>query len=172
MGTLRIMATQSGPHTEEPTLRHIAEEARHAAFFRRHAEKAAERPLDYDDAQLLAPASGRLYFRRLDSVVTRAVTPRAAGGADGRLAYLWMSMTIEFRALWLYRAFDPIVRSSQPSFTLRTVLGEEEAHLEQMAARLDALGRFDAGLATRLCERETALFARLLASLERAAIPA
>jgi hypothetical protein len=163
MGARRIMATQSGTGTEEETLRHIAEEARHAFFFRRHAGKAAGNRLGYDDRDLMAPASARLYFRRLDAIVTRAVA-----GMDARIPYLYMSMIVEFRALWLYRLFE----GAQTAVSLRSVLGEEAAHLDQMAGRLDAIGRFDESLAARLSERETALYERLLAAMERAAIPA
>jgi hypothetical protein len=71
MGSHKIMATQHGASIDQATLRHVAEEAHHAYFMKRQAEKAAARPLEYGAADLLAPAAARLYFRRLEAALVR-----------------------------------------------------------------------------------------------------
>ena len=43
MGSHKIMATQAGPDIDLPTLKHLAEETRHAFFFKRHANREAAR---------------------------------------------------------------------------------------------------------------------------------
>ena len=43
MGSQKIMATQAGPDIDLPTLKHLAEETRHAFFFKRHANREAGR---------------------------------------------------------------------------------------------------------------------------------
>jgi hypothetical protein len=161
MGCRKIMATQSGPRMEEATLRHLSEEARHALFFKRHAARAAGRSLDYSPGVLASPAEARMYFQRLDATVKRTVS-----SADARAAYLYMSLTVEFRALWLYRLYENLLERLRASLSLRGVLAEEEGHLEGMADRLQALDVWDPELADRLCREERRLFIRLLVALE------
>ncbi len=47
MGSHKIMATQHSAAIDQPTLKHVAEEAHHAYFMKRQAEKTAERALEY-----------------------------------------------------------------------------------------------------------------------------
>src|SRR5271156_3809537 len=81
IGSRKILLSQKDSTWKEDSLRHLAEETRHAHFFRRAAEKLAQRALDYGDANTLAPCSARMYFGRLDACVTREL------GADRHLAY-------------------------------------------------------------------------------------
>ena len=55
MGSHKIMATQHSAAIDQPTLKHVAEEAHHAYFMKRQAEKTAGRALEYVAADLLAP---------------------------------------------------------------------------------------------------------------------
>ena len=43
MGSSKIMATQQGAGIDQATLKHVAEEAQHAYFMKRQAEKTAAR---------------------------------------------------------------------------------------------------------------------------------
>lgn len=163
IGSRKIMATQSGRELEQPTLKHLAEETRHAFFFKRHAERVARRSLDYSAEVLAAPAAARMYFQRLD-----ASTAKALGRtANRRAAYLCMSMVVEFRAVWLYRIYHAVLERSRSPLSLKGVLAEEEGHLEEMAGALVAIGASDAALIERLCRAEQRLFERLLIALER-----
>src|SRR5580704_9739678 len=47
MGSYKIMATQKGPMIDQATLKHSAEETRHAFFFKRLAERDAGRAMTY-----------------------------------------------------------------------------------------------------------------------------
>ena len=73
MGSHKIMATQHSSSIDQATLKHVAEEAHHAYFMKRQAEKTAERPLEYVADDLLAPASARMYFQRLESATVRTL---------------------------------------------------------------------------------------------------
>src|SRR5690606_41272836 len=75
LGSHKIMATQHSPAIDQPTLRHVAEEAHHAYFMKRQAEKTAGRPLEYVDADLLAPAAARMDFQRLEAEMRRTPAP-------------------------------------------------------------------------------------------------
>src|SRR5438874_2336608 len=53
-------------------LKHLAEETRHAFFFKRAAEKLARNALDYSPESTLAGAAARFYMDRLDVRVSAA----------------------------------------------------------------------------------------------------
>jgi len=164
MGSHKIMATQHGPGIDQATLRHVAEEAHHAYFMKRQAEKTAGRPLEYVASDLLAPSAARMYFQRLEAATVRTLGRECSA----RAAYLYMSMIVEFRALWFYGLYQEALQRAQHVLSLKRVIGEEQNHLTEMAERLDADGDRDDALAAALLARERALFARLLSAFDRA----
>jgi hypothetical protein len=164
MGSHKIMATQHRTDIDQATLRHVAEEAHHAYFMKRQAEKTADRLLEYVAADLLAPAAARMYFQRLE-----AATVRTLGHECGpRAAYLYMSMIVEFRALWFYGLYQETLQRARHVLSLKRVIGEEENHLDEMATRLDAAGERSDAHVTALLARERVLYSRLLTALDRA----
>jgi hypothetical protein len=169
IGSRKIMATQSAQAAmqglDQDTLKHLAEEARHAFFFKRQAERAAGRRLDYASDALAAPAAARMYFQRLDATLSKAL--REAQIAAPRAAYYAMSMIVEFRAVWLYRIYQPVLARLASPISLKSLLAEEEAHLERMADGLRVLGALEERLVRRLCDAERRLFERALGALER-----
>jgi hypothetical protein len=165
MGSHKIMATQHSAAIDQPTLKHVAEEAHHAYFMKRQAEKTADRALEYVASDLLAPASARMYFQRLEAATVRALGPRRSA----RAAYLYMSMIVEFRALWFYGLYEQALKRARHAMSLKRVLGEEQAHLGDMAERLQAGNELDDAWAAELLAAERKLYSRLLAALERGA---
>ncbi len=163
MGSHKIMSTQHAAGIDQATLKHVAEEAHHAYFMKRQAEKIAERPLEYTAEDLLAPSAARMYFQRLEAVIVRALGPQTS-----RAAYLYMSMIVEFRALWFYRLYQQTLQRARHSLSLKRVLGEEQNHLSDMADRLDRTGGLDPAHAEAFLSYERKLFARLLGALQRA----
>jgi len=163
MGSHKIMATQRSAAIDQATLKHVAEEAHHAFFMKRQAEKTAERALEYVQADLLAPSSARMYFQRLEGAAVKALGPKRSALA----AYLYMSTVVEFRALWFYELYQQALNRARHALSLKRVLGEERAHLADMAARLQADGDDGGAHAAELLHIEKLLFARLLRSLER-----
>jgi hypothetical protein len=165
MGSHKIMATQHSAAIDQATLKHVAEEAHHAYFMKRQAEKTAERALEYVAGDLLAPASARMYFQRLEAAIVRALGTQCSA----RAAYLYMSMIVEFRALWFYSLYEQTLKRVRHAMSLKRVLGEEQAHLGDMIERLQADDELhDARLAAVLAA-ERKLYSRLLGALERAA---
>jgi rubrerythrin len=163
MGSHKIMATQHSAAIDQATLKHIAEEAHHAFFMKRQAEKTAERALEYAAHDLLAPSSARMYFQRLEGATVRALGPKRSA----RAAYLYMSMIVEFRALWFYGLYEQALKRARHALSLKRVLGEEQAHLREMAERLEAGSDLDDARAAQVLAAERRLYARLLAALER-----
>ena len=161
LGSHKIMATQHGADIDQPTLKHVAEEAGHAFFMKRQAEKTAERPLEYVAADLLAPAAARMYFQRLEAVLARVLGRQGSA----RAVYLYMSMIVEFRALWFYGLYQQTLQRARHALSLKRVLGEEQSHLNDMAVRLEAAGELSDARVAAFCTRERALYCRLLAAL-------
>jgi hypothetical protein len=163
MGSHKILFTQHSAQIEQATLKHVAEEAHHAYFMKRQAEKTAERPLEYVAADLLAPASARMYFQRLERAMVRTL------GAERstRAAYLYMSLIVEFRALWFYGLYQAALNRARHALSLKRVLGEEQAHLGDMAERLEAGGELKVAHLDQFLGAERTLYIRLLSALER-----
>lgn len=161
IGSYKIMTTQHSVHVDQPTLKHVAEEAQHAFFMKRQAEKTAGRPLEYVDADLLAPAAARLYFQRLEASVRRVLKRQRSI----RAAYLYMSLIVEFRALWLYRLYEQTLKQAGHFMSLKRVLGEEQHHLADMAHRLELAGELGNERAGAFLAHEQRLYERLLTAL-------
>jgi hypothetical protein len=164
MGSHKIMATQHSAGIDQATLKHVAEEAQHAYFMKRQAEKTAGRPLAYGADDLLAPASARMYFQRLEGATVRTLGPKPSA----RAAYLYMSMIVEFRALWFYGLYSQALQRARHALSLKRLLGEEQVHLADMAERLTARYELDDARAAQVLAAERRLYSRLLGALERA----
>jgi hypothetical protein len=164
IGSHKIMATQHSATVDQPTLKHVAEEAHHAYFMKRQAEKTAERALTYVADELLAPAPARMYFQRLERAMVRTLGERR----DARAVYLYMSMVVEFRALWFYELYQEALRHARHALSLKRLLGEERAHLADMVERLEAIGDGSGAHTEEFLGVEKLLFGRLLRGLEQA----
>ena len=164
IGSHKIMTTQHAPDIDQATLKHVHEEAGHAHFMKRQAEKTAQRPLEYADEDLLAPAAARMYFQRLEAVLVRTL----AHARGARAVYLYMSMIVEFRALWFYGLYQQTLQRARHPLSLKRVLGEEQSHLGDVAQRLETAGELSDARTAELVGHEKALYGRLLGALQRA----
>ncbi len=158
MGSHKIMVTQAGPAIPRATLQHVAEEARHALFFKHHAERLAARSLQPADSLARQPAW--MYFQRLEAAVKRAC-PAAA-------LYLMQSLVVEFRAVWFYRRYQQALERAGSDFTLASLLADEAGHLDDMATRLQAAGQWDRARVEALQDEEGRLYRRLFQALQAA----
>jgi hypothetical protein len=132
VGSRKIMASQTKHGLNGDTLRHLAEETRHAFFFKHAAEKLARGPLGYGVAETIAGAAARGYMERLDAGIAHDFDGKAATA----LPYLYMSLIVELRAVWFYRLYQETLIEQEQGLSLRSVLAEEELHLSAMLARL------------------------------------
>lgn len=163
IGSYKIMTTQHGPDIDQPTLKHVAEESQHAYFMKRQAERTAGRPLEYVPEDLLAPAAARMYFQRLESALAGTLRRQRSI----RATYLYMSMIVEFRALWFYRLYQQALKKTRHPMSLKRVLGEEQVHLADMANRLEATAELSDARADTFLRYEKTLYDRLLAAMNR-----
>lgn len=163
MGAYRIMATQSNPDMRQDVLKHMSEEARHAFFFKRQADKVAGESMDWHPSRLIAPSFARLYFKRLESRIAQEFrkSPKPM-----LLTYYCMSMIIEYRAIWAFDLYQNVLDESGAPLSLKSVLAEEQGHLDDIEG---AIAGHDAVSPDRLLaffRKEHALFGKLLGALE------
>jgi len=161
IGSRKIMVTQGRTDMDQPTLKHLADETRHAFFMKRRAESAAKRTLAYGADEVLASAAARMYFQRLELSMRQAIND------NGPAVYLYMSLIVEFRATWGYRIYQTALERAGRNLPLKSLLAEEHQHLDDMARRLERLGAFSDTQVAAFARRETDGFARLLTALEQ-----
>lgn len=160
IGGRKILLSQ-GEASDEEVLKHLAEETRHAHFFRRAAESAAGRPLSYVDADLAAASSARMYFGRLDSGISLHTGP-------GELAYLYVTQAVEVRATWLYHLYEGALRRAGHPLSLRSVIAEEDLHLACMDDKLRRRDPLYAERSARFARLERGHFSRWFEATRRA----
>lgn len=87
-------------------------------------------------------------------------------GANYRTIYLFMSLIVEFRAVWAYEILQNCLDRSQLEVSLARLLAEEQGHLYSMARRLEADGHYTVENIHRLWQCERELYVRTLRALE------
>lgn len=168
MGSRRIMLTRGAGNLDQTTLKHMADESRHAFFFKRQADRFAGRSLGYVDADMIAPASARMYFRRLEA----RIAADARNDPDpSRVTYLYMSLIVEVRAIWAFAVYQMRLDRAAIKLSLKSLLAEEQGHFAAMEEGLERAGAASPERIGRFLAIERALFARLLSGLEAAVRP-
>ena len=154
MGSRKIMLSQNHRTLNQDTLKHLAEEARHAFFFKRQAEKIAGHALpDYSPDNTMRFFAAQQYFGRLDSAIMHHVGMNAA--------YPWVSLIVELRACWFYGLYQSVLEQSAIKISLKSLLAEEDHHLAEM---YESCGENTETLRA-LCAIETDLFHKFWAGI-------
>jgi hypothetical protein len=164
IGSRKIMASQTRGPLGRDVLKHLAEETRHAFFFKKAAESLAREPLEYREQETIRPASARIYFGRLDA----AIAARLGPGTHVEVPYLYVSLTVELRAIWTYRLYHSVLEERPSGLSLKSILAEEELHLEQMQQRLQQLDAAPAMHVPAFARLEDRLFRTLWSALDGA----
>lgn len=144
VGTRKIHKTQDSMKMTDMVLRHASEEARHAHFFKRMAERIDPSLTDsFDFRFMVSGFSAYKYFQKLDSMVEKYFLDRITDRRErAYVCYLYVTTLIEERAGWLYPIYEDRLQKKKSDITLSTVIGEEERHLSDMyteLARMDDL---------------------------------
>ncbi len=157
MGSRKIMVSQMnrGDVLDQDTLQHLAEEARHAYFFKRHAERINGAAMKgWIDGNTTARVPALMYFGRMDAGISKTVGNEAAYG--------WVSLIIELRACWLYGIYNQVVEAEGVHLPLKGLLAEEDHHLAEMFAMCGE----NHDLLKELSAYETTLFVKLWDAIE------
>ncbi|MCB1174693.1 MAG: rubrerythrin [Leptospiraceae bacterium] len=172
MGSRKIARSLSGAFCDEQRLRHLAEEARHAHFFKRAIERIPQAPVlqGYTVEQTLSRTAAALYFHGLDARVKHRLQEVCATMDDNsftELCYLYVTTLVEERAARVYPLYDSILEKHGIPVRLQGIIGEEDRHLAAMHASLARQPDHRDELLSELRLMEEGLFARFFAALER-----
>ncbi len=162
IGSSKIMATQKRRIIDYATLKHLHEETGHAVLFKRQAERCCNEKLGYEQSALIAPAYARSYFSALEVSMIRYFGSQA----NYRTIYLYMSLVVEFRAVWAYEILDRCITEAECDFSLKKLLAEEQGHLNSMVRRLAADGQYSPKHIEFFWKRERWLYVRLMRAIE------
>lgn len=94
------------------------------------------------------------------------MTRTLARQRSARAVYLYMSMIVEFRALWFYGLYQQTLQRFRHPLSLKRVLGEEQNHLSDIANRLDMGGELSDTRTAEFLAQEKTLYRRLLTALQ------
>lgn len=165
IGSRKIMVSQTGGPLGQHVLKHLAEETRHAFFFKRAAERLARRTLAFEAEDTIRPVAAMMYFGRLDASISAALgTP-----VHPEVPYLYVSLIIELRAIWAYRLYHQVLSEQGMSLSLKSILAEEEMHLTQMLNRLEELNAAPQERVSGFAATEDRLFRQFWRAVEESA---
>jgi hypothetical protein len=170
IGSVKIAATQSGAAITGEILQHLAEETRHATHLKRMIDRLGVMPRsDYHDRFLLAGATARGYFARLDASTRRFVVENFPAEIHRAATYQLVTWLVECRAMWLYPAYQSILQRERTGLSVRSIIGEETRHLEDIVEGMRRLGIADHPELPELQRIEHGHFARLVSGMRREA---
>lgn len=161
-GARKISASE---HKEEVTLlvlKHAAEEHRHAFYLKKQLSKLTEDTCKtYTRAELLAPNYTRFYLNTLDVLVCKYLKKHfdLTGSELKFAAYLFVTYAIEVRADELYPIYQEILTKTGSKVTVKSIILEEEGHLEEMLNQLKDFSPEWQKHADEIVKIETQLFA-------------
>lgn len=171
IGATKIARTQSGPEATFTTLKHAAEEARHAFYLKKLAQKLKPGSCPtYHFEHLLAPIPSRQYLYKLDIAASRlAKNAGLTGRALHDLAYLLVTYAIEVRADELYPVYEQFLESiPEERLSVQSIIAEEVGHLSEMEAALAVYPEHLRALTQDLCQIEGRLFEEWVISVGQA----
>jgi hypothetical protein len=140
-GAKKISASEHKEDVNLIILKHAAEEHRHAYYLKKQLEKL-EGGLckTYKSHELLTPDHTRFYLNALDIAVCRYLKKEfGLAGFDLKFAaYLFVTYAIEVRADELYPVYQEVLTQAHSRVTVKSIILEEEGHLEEMLNQLKA----------------------------------
>ena len=169
-GARKISASE---HKEQVTLlilKHAAEEHRHAYYLKKQLAKLDDTQCKtYQTSELLAPNHTRFYLNTLDIQVCRYLkTHFNLSGYDLKFAaYLFVTYAIEVRADELYPIYQAVLTEHQSKVTVKSIILEEEGHLEEMINQLNEFSPVWEQHAQEVIKIEQHMFSKWMVGLEK-----
>lgn len=160
-GAKKISASEHKENVNLIILKHAAEEHRHAYYLKKQISKLDETLCrTYSNAELLSPNQTKYYLHALDIAVCRYIKEEFnLSGYDLKFAaYLFVTYAIEVRADELYPIYQTILDDVKSKVNVKSIILEEEGHLEEMMNQLVSFSDDWEVHATKVIEIEKALF--------------
>lgn len=121
-------------------LKHAAEEHRHAYYLKKQIGKLnTDGCKTYENNELLAPLATKQYLHFLDIKACKYLQKAFTLNKDELkyAAYLFVTYAIEVRADELYPVYQDILTKESSKIMVKSIILEEEGHLEEMISQLD-----------------------------------
>lgn len=138
-GAKKISASEHKENVNLIILKHAAEEHRHAYYLKKQLDKLdGNLCKTYTNDELLAPNDTKFYLNALDVAVCRYLKQHfnLSGYELKFAAYLFVTYAIEVRADELYPVYQDVLTSAGSKVTVKSIILEEEGHLEEMLNQL------------------------------------
>ncbi|PJJ66935.1 hypothetical protein [Chryseobacterium geocarposphaerae] len=139
-GARKISACEHPTEVSLIQLKHAAEEHRHAYYLKKQILKInPEYCKTYNSNELLASIATRQYLHSLDIKACKYLQ-QAFQLTKEELkyaAYLFVTYAIEVRADELYPVYQEILSKTSSKIMVKSIILEEEGHLEEMINQLD-----------------------------------
>jgi hypothetical protein len=137
IGVRKMLKARRSESMDLEGLRHVLEEAAHATRLKKAAlSLVTDNSLvaTFADAHTLCGDAAERYFQALDQSAAEELHQR---GLDDPEACYWLtSAAIELRARSFYPAYQALLEAAGSPVSVQSIIGDEQAHLEQMAAAL------------------------------------
>lgn len=140
-GARKISACEHPQAVQLIQLKHAAEEHRHAYYLKKQILKINPHLCrTYTDRELLAAVKTKQYLHHLDIKTCQYLQKnfRLSKEELKYAAYLFVTYAIEVRADELYPVYQDFLTKASSKIMVKSIILEEEGHLEEMIQQLDA----------------------------------
>jgi hypothetical protein len=168
-GARKISKYEHSNKVDIIVLKHAAEEHRHAFYLKKMIERVEEGSCPYYGREdMLGGHSSLHYLHRLDIDTARYLKKHlnVSGARLKDLAYLLVTYAIEMRADELYPMYHAVLKQFGSKVSVYNIIKEEEGHLREMIAALEAKLQNWEEHAKHILAIEGQLFDRWIASIE------
>ncbi|MDQ0594186.1 bacterioferritin (cytochrome b1) [Chryseobacterium ginsenosidimutans] len=139
-GARKISACEHPTKVTLIQLKHAAEEHRHAYYLKKQIGKLdSELCKTYESQELLASIATRQYLHSLDIKACKYLQNNFSLTKEELkyASYLFVTYAIEVRADELYPVYQDILTKTSSKIMVKSIILEEEGHLEEMINQLD-----------------------------------
>ncbi|ANF52530.1 hypothetical protein A0O34_19280 [Chryseobacterium glaciei] len=139
-GARKISACEHPTKVSLIQLKHAAEEHRHAYYLKKQIGKLdSDLCKTYEEKELLASIATRQYLHSLDVKACKYLQNNFSLTKEELkyAAYLFVTYAIEVRADELYPVYQDILTKTSSKIMVKSIILEEEGHLEEMINQLD-----------------------------------
>ena len=171
IGSRKIIKALDSHALDETLLRHIAEETRHAHFFKTLCLRVSPSCETYSPESLFLGDRAKHYFQSLDHEVAAYLQQERIWPDEdsrGLINYLCVTHLIEIRATQIYRVYQEVLQGCDFTISLKSVLVEEQRHLREMSEAFHRVGFDLSGHEKALAAIESPLFASWTAAMQDA----
>ncbi|ANG65801.1 hypothetical protein JG731_03215 [Chlamydia gallinacea] len=168
-GAKKISASEHPTQVKKEVLKHAAEEFRHAFYLKKQISRITSEPfLDYSLDSVLGGNIAKYYLHLLDLRISKLLKTHYHIN-NQRLkttAYILVTSAIEMRAFEVYPIYHRVLQNVESTITIKSIILEEQEHLEEMEAELSTLPHANE-LLSQACAFESSLCLQFINHLEK-----